>query len=1015
MKFISVTVLLVFLSTFAFAASWVKTYIIYISKDTLLNSDLLDQIDYSPDTLYARGVEEVQKGEFEVARDYFAEAANGFKGSRRWSDYVLSMNFMVRVNFGLYNFKDQDKILEDNLRIVCSRLDSSKNLLGSIYRSLGVYQMYYNGRYDSASYYFDNAIFFLNSIENPDSVIYSESLYYSGQSDFYRGNIHSAQKKLFKVIEYYKKLNNRYLGDAYNVLGNSYWALGQHDSALVNYEYSREFNIREWGPYSIQVAWNNNNMGYVYKARSQHHVARSYFNRARLIREKILDRSHPELADSYSNLGMINSHLEEYQEAIKFNLKALTILKENLGSAHPNLATVYLNIILPLAKEKRFSEAQLYFQKAREILEKNPSKKFGEISNLYMNVGFLYYEMGKPDSLKWAFNNAIRAIEDSYDLKDRLSITYINYAKLLLIEGNYEDALEKLNYVTDSIAEGLEMVYFPQVLLEALDEKNRAYLLALSQNKLYKSQENLAILNIKKGQRLINSVLRESRSRNDRYELSNAIHKFYSGAVSFYGELYNRNHEDSLLINIFQYIQSSKGLTSRFVNSERMAKIMTSIPDSLIHKESELLDEINALFTKYQQLPDSADFMIHKLREEHRNLISHLEENYPKYYRIKYSTNFLNLTDAMKELQDGQLALDFMSAEESLYCMAYTNEDVKFRKVEISRDSLGILSSRFLGHIEDYQNMKDTYWREYDELSSILSQIVFGMDFKIERYQKIIVLIDGPLEKVPIELLKVNSGENNMSFLVTELPVVYGYSSDQFLKKTTHARFKVWETGFVAFAPSVFNTAIADSLSFNPFRDLELELKWSKHEIERLREVLDGKIVTGKEATETAFKRLSNARIIHVASHAFFDSDNPLYSKLVFSKSDSLNDGYLYAQELYDMNLTAGLAVLSACNTGKTELIRGEGGIGLSNAFMYAGVPSVVMSKWQVDDQSTSQLMQYFYKNLKSGITKSEALRQAKLEFLETAPPEKQHPFYWGAFVVIGDDSPLFTRSYLWV
>ena len=109
------------------------------------------------------------------------------------------------------------------------------------------------------------------------------------------------------------------------------------------------------------------------------------------------------------------------------------------------------------------------------------------------------------------------------------------------------------------------------------------------------------------------------------------------------------------------------------------------------------------------------------------------------------------------------------------------------------------------------------------------------------------------------------------------------------------------------------------------------------------------------------------------------------------------------------------MAVLSACNTGYGKLIKGEGIMSLARAFSYAGCPSVVMSHWQVDDKSTSELMELFYKELSEGKAKDEALRLAKLEYLKHSNITTSHPFYWSSFVVIGSTNPITeTRNNSW-
>ena len=109
------------------------------------------------------------------------------------------------------------------------------------------------------------------------------------------------------------------------------------------------------------------------------------------------------------------------------------------------------------------------------------------------------------------------------------------------------------------------------------------------------------------------------------------------------------------------------------------------------------------------------------------------------------------------------------------------------------------------------------------------------------------------------------------------------------------------------------------------------------------------------------------------------------------------------------MKLNADLAVLSACNTGIGDVMRGEGIMSLARGFMYAGCPSIVMSLWSVNDEASSSIMEGFYRNLAEGVDKDEALRQAKIAYLDKTGRRDAHPYFWAAHVLIGDTES-FTR-----
>jgi CHAT domain-containing protein len=150
---------------------------------------------------------------------------------------------------------------------------------------------------------------------------------------------------------------------------------------------------------------------------------------------------------------------------------------------------------------------------------------------------------------------------------------------------------------------------------------------------------------------------------------------------------------------------------------------------------------------------------------------------------------------------------------------------------------------------------------------------------------------------------------------------------------------------------------------------------------------------------------LAQYRIVHFATHGLTNDEHPELSGLLLSMVDEegqTEDGFLQLHEIYNLNLPVDMVVLSACETGLGKKVRGEGLIGLTRGFMYAGAKRVVSSLWQVNDASTSKLMKYFYQAmLKDGMPPAAALRAAQLEMLKQ--PERQPPYYWAAFELQGD------------
>ena len=150
---------------------------------------------------------------------------------------------------------------------------------------------------------------------------------------------------------------------------------------------------------------------------------------------------------------------------------------------------------------------------------------------------------------------------------------------------------------------------------------------------------------------------------------------------------------------------------------------------------------------------------------------------------------------------------------------------------------------------------------------------------------------------------------------------------------------------------------------------------------------------------------LSQYRYVHFATHGLLDSERPGLSSLVLSMVDEKGqqqDGFLRANDIYNLKLPAELVVLSACQTGLGKEIKGEGLVGLTRGFMYAGAARVVVSLWSVNDKATSELMTKFYeKMLKRGERPAAALRAAQVEMWRQK--QWQSPYYWAAFTLQGE------------
>ncbi len=292
----------------------------------------------------------------------------------------------------------------------------------------------------------------------------------------------------------------------------------------------------------------------------------------------------------------------------------------------------------------------------------------------------------------------------------------------------------------------------------------------------------------------------------------------------------------------------------------------------------------------------------------------------------------------------------------------------------------------------------------------------------------LIVVPDGTLSYLPFEAMVVTSGHGRNTYLAERFAIVYGPSASALVTVSEMNRQGMPLRTLLAFGDPVItppdglpriaaeqsSDSIARVRSSSLAEDYEergfsfARLPYTRDEVLGLGKLFppdQRQLYLGADAREEAVKgeNLKDFRYIHFATHGFLDESHPGRSGILLSHApDSQEDGILQASEIMRLKLNADVVTLSACSTGLGKLVNGEGVLGLTRAFFYAGARNVVVSLWNVNDSATATLMNAFYLNLRRGFAKSEALRQAKLELLHSSQPLWRHPYFWAAFVIQG-------------
>jgi len=370
----------------------------------------------------------------------------------------------------------------------------------------------------------------------------------------------------------------------------------------------------------------------------------------------------------------------------------------------------------------------------------------------------------------------------------------------------------------------------------------------------------------------------------------------------------------------------------------------------------------------------------------------------------------LTLKEVQEFLDPQTTLVEYFVTERDIFVFVVEKDKLQFIAVELPRE-------RLAGLVKDLRDSVFTLGEKnkFDEASVLLyKQLIEPLLSHITGKELIIVPHD-VLHYLPFHALVGSDGR----YLIEKYPVYYLSSASllQFVKE----KRKAGGEKVLAFG----NPDLGDPEKNLEFAELEAkEVKAAYPE---------SSVYIRKEATEEKSKTLSaNQDILHFATHAELNEDDPLSSAVLLAREDK-EDGRLEVREIFGMDLKANLVVLSGCDTGLGKLSTGDELVGLTRAFIYAGTPSVVASLWSVDDSSTAQLMASFYRNLKT-MSKVEALRQAQLELIrgegrsdllarrgvggigklgETTKSESlsqnpisistSHPYFWAPFILVGD------------
>jgi CHAT domain-containing protein/uncharacterized protein HemY len=836
-----------------------------------------------------------------------------------------------------------------------------------------------------------------------------------------------------------REVNNREgEGVALNNLANAWYSLGRYEKAIGHYEQVLAIMRQVKNRRSEGLILSN--LANAFYGLNRYETAISYYEQALSVMRELKNRAGE--GRTIFRLGSIYGELSRNEKAIEYKEQALAIARElkdraEEGSELRSLGASY-------AVMGRYEQALGYYEQALTIARevKNGDSEGAALES----TGIANLALKRHEKAIEYFEQALAV---NRAVKNRRQ------------EGN---ALAKLGEVNASLSRHAKAAeYFEQSLALHREIKNRVgacnALSALSHTQLALGDIPAARASIEESLKILESMRSDVLSPESRASfLANA-----QSSYQFYTDLLMRQHRaepgkgfDALAVETSER-QRARSLLDLL--AEARTDLRQGIDPALIEREGTLAKQLNE---KAQQLTQAAKpEQLAALKQE----VSQLENDYERaqaairkaspQYAALTQTQPLKLKEIQAQLDADTLLLEYAFGKERSYLWAITRDSLtsyELPKRELIEkearqlyELLTARSARSPGETAPQRGERIT--RAETALAAAahsLSQTLLAPVAAQLGDRRLVVVADGALQYIPFAMLPHPAGGKGEPLVVrheiVSLPSASALAvqraelagrqpAPKLLAVIADPVFDRTDGRFKSPAPEAGEKEQAQTIAFNDTRSIEHlagnsddkagatihrlvipRLPFTREESARLLALAPKNSSFGASDFQASRATvlgggLSQYRYVHFATHGFLDSERPGLSALVLSMVDAEGrpqDGFLRANDIYNLKLPAELVVLSACQTGLGKEVKGEGLVGLTRGFMYAGAPRVVVSLWNVNDKATAELMAKFYeKMLKQGHRPAAALRAAQVEMWK----QKQwhSPYYWAAFTMQGE------------
>ena len=750
-------------------------------------------------------------------------------------------------------------------------------------------------------------------------------------------------------------------------------------------------------------------LGLVYMSQGKYSQAQEHLHQALSMREKITDGRDALLAATYNDLGLVYSQTN-HTAALEFYHDALEIYNAIYGASDPRIAIVNINIGVIRRNVGQFSEAINNFESALTIWNETYAQSHPAKAIAFYNLGQAYLGLNDQKAAMEYYNLALQMYTDYYGPKHPEIVTVLNAIGSLQAAGSdFDGALSSyqkaLHANVHTFADpdpaknpSAEKCYNGTSLLHTLLFKAQAFGARYTRKSLKFSDLKEALNVLAICDTLVDRLRHQSANESDKMTLGIMASEIYSEGVRVaFLAAENGVRKEPYYEKAFYFAEKSKGAVLLETIADANAKSFAGVPARLLEEERNLN---SALTLNGQKLAQKPPVEVERyLREEQFGLktrydgfVQQLEREYPKYFDLKFNVQAPGIPQLQSLLNDQTAIVSyFVDEKHGLYIFL-----IRKKKFKVWHRPLDITFEKYITglrngiYFQDINTFKQTALALGRTLLPPLPSSI----------KDLVVLPAGRLAAVPFETLLTKDVSDvadyaSMPYVLKRYSIRYEFSAGLLFQKSRKA---------IRSTPSILLCA---PVSFPGRKDLG-ELPGSANEVQEIaamfkEENLQSATFTGPDADEGTIKTplLKDFGLIHFATHGVVNETDPELSR-IFLQSTQQEDGSLYAGEIYNLDLSANLVTLSACQTGMGKVVKGEGVIGLSRALVYAGARNILVSFWSVADESTATLMKGFYRNLLRTPRGDlgESLRQSKLQLMDhkTFSP----PFYWAPFVLIG-------------